>query len=71
MESAPTAEAVYQGVYAMFNTSNMTERQKATKWLEDFQNSVRLQMKMNQRNGNLKFNTSSFSFFLHLFLFDE
>lgn len=42
MESAPTAEAVYQGVYAMFNTSNMTERQKATKWLEQFQHSVSL-----------------------------
>lgn len=42
MESAPTAETVYQGVYAMFNTQNMSERQKATKWLEDFQNSVSL-----------------------------
>lgn len=48
MESAPTAETVYQGVYAMFNTSNMTERQKATKWLEDFQNSVSLEMKTNE-----------------------
>lgn len=40
MDPQPTAENVYQGVYTMFNTTNVAERQKATKWLEQFQHSV-------------------------------
>lgn len=40
MESAPTTEAVYQGVYALYNNSNVAEQEKASKWLEQLQNSV-------------------------------
>lgn len=40
MESAPTTEAVYQGVYTLYNNSNTVEQEKASKWLEQLQNSV-------------------------------
>lgn len=42
MEQAPTTEAVYQGVYALYNNSDVTEQEKASKWLEQLQNSVSL-----------------------------
>lgn len=40
MESAPTTEAVYQGVYTLYNNENAAEKEKASKWLEQLQNSV-------------------------------
>lgn len=40
MESAPTTEAVYQGVYTLYNDKNTVEQEKASKWLEQLQNSV-------------------------------
>lgn len=40
MESAPTTEAVYQGVYTLYNNTNTVEQEKASKWLEQLQNSV-------------------------------
>lgn len=40
MESAPTTEAVYQGVYTLYNNENADEKEKASKWLEQLQNSV-------------------------------
>lgn len=40
MDTAPTTEAVYQGVYAFYNNSNAAEQEKASKWLEQLQNSV-------------------------------
>lgn len=40
MESPPTTEAVYQGVYTLYNNSNTVEQEKASKWLEQLQNSV-------------------------------
>lgn len=42
MESAPTTEAVYQGVYTLYNNTNTAEQEKASKWLEQLQNSVSL-----------------------------
>lgn len=41
MDTAPTTEAVYQGVYAFYNNANAAEQEKASKWLEQLQNSVR------------------------------
>lgn len=40
MDTAPTTEAVYQGVYAFYNNTNAAEQEKASKWLEQLQNSV-------------------------------
>lgn len=40
MESAPSTEAVYQGVYTLYNNSDAAEQEKASKWLEQLQNSV-------------------------------
>lgn len=40
MESAPTTEAVYQGVYTLYNNDNAAEKEKASRWLEQLQNSV-------------------------------
>lgn len=40
MDTAPTTEAVYQGVYAFYNHANAAEQEKASKWLEQLQNSV-------------------------------
>lgn len=40
MDSAPSTEAVYQGVYTLYNNSNTVEQEKASKWLEQLQNSV-------------------------------
>lgn len=40
MESPPTTEAVYQGVYTLYNNTNTVEQEKASKWLEQLQNSV-------------------------------
>lgn len=40
METAPTAELVYQGICTLFHNSNPKEKEKANKWLEDFQKSV-------------------------------
>lgn len=40
MESAPTTEAVYQGVYTLYNDTNVAEKEKASKWLTQLQNSV-------------------------------
>lgn len=40
MEAAPTTEAVYQGVYALYNNPDSAEKEKASKWLESLQKSV-------------------------------
>lgn len=40
METAPTAEAVYQGVYALYNNPDNAEKEKASKFLELLQKSV-------------------------------
>lgn len=37
---APTTDAVYQGVYTLYNNENAAEKEKASKWLEQLQNSV-------------------------------
>lgn len=42
MESAPTTEAVYQGVYTLYNNENAAEKEKASRWLEQLQNSVNI-----------------------------
>lgn len=42
MEAAPTTEAVYQGVYALYNNPDSVEKEKASKWLESLQKSVSL-----------------------------
>ena len=36
----PTAEAVLQGVFTLYNDPNNVEKEKASKWLEEFQKSV-------------------------------
>lgn len=51
MESAPTTEAVYQGVYTLYNNTNTVEQEKASKWLEQLQNSVSGDEKMIQNNN--------------------
>lgn len=40
MEAAPTAEAVYQGVYALYNNPDKAEKEKASQWLDLLQKSV-------------------------------
>lgn len=40
MESAPTTDAVYQGVFTLYNNPNNTEKEEASKWLDLFQKSV-------------------------------
>ncbi|GAB0086294.1 transportin-3 [Sergentomyia squamirostris] len=40
MNSAPSTEQVYQGVYAFYNNSNTVEQQKASQWLCELQKSV-------------------------------
>lgn len=40
MESAPSTDAVYQGVYTLYNNGDAKEKEKASKWLEQLQNSV-------------------------------
>uniref|UniRef100_A0AAG5CVM2 Transportin-3 n=1 Tax=Anopheles atroparvus TaxID=41427 RepID=A0AAG5CVM2_ANOAO len=36
----PTAEAVLQGVFTLYNDPNNVEKEKASKWLEEFQKSI-------------------------------
>ncbi|XP_052902812.1 transportin-3 isoform X1 [Anopheles moucheti] len=36
----PTAEAVLQGVFTLYNDPNNAEKEKASKWLEEFQKSI-------------------------------
>lgn len=53
MESAPTTEAVYQGVYTLYNNSNTVEQEKASKWLEQLQNSVNIDfISRREKNSN-------------------
>lgn len=40
METVPTADIVYQGICTLFHNANSKEKEKANKWLEDFQKSV-------------------------------
>lgn len=40
MEGAPTADAVYQSVYALYNNPDSGEKEKASKWLDSLQKSV-------------------------------
>ncbi|CAD6999639.1 transportin-3 [Ceratitis capitata] len=40
METAPTAELVYQGICTLFHNNNPKEKEKANKWLEEFQKSI-------------------------------
>lgn len=58
MESVPTVETVYQGVHAMYNTANASERQKATKWIEQFQNSVSGDNDFLEKNKIIKQNST-------------
>lgn len=46
MDAAPTAEAVYQGVYALYNNPDTAEKEKASKWLEMLQKSVSKYLKL-------------------------
>lgn len=50
MESAPTTEAVYQGVYTLYNNTNTVEQEKASKWLEQLQNSVSGENEMKKKS---------------------
>lgn len=61
METAPTTEAVYQGVYALYNNTDAAEQEKASKWLEQLQNSVSKIM------FNVMCNITSISFILFSF----
>lgn len=38
----PSIETVYQAVYTLFKDSNVTEKEKASLWLGEFQKSVSL-----------------------------
>lgn len=40
MEVAPSTESVFQGVQALYTNPNKDEKEKASKWLEEFQKSV-------------------------------
>lgn len=40
MDTAPTADLVYQGICTLFHNTNPKEKEKANKWLEEFQKSV-------------------------------
>ncbi|XP_055836947.1 transportin-3 [Episyrphus balteatus] len=40
MESAPSTDVVYQGIYTLFNNPNSRDKEKASKWLEEFQKSI-------------------------------
>lgn len=38
--SPPNADMVYQGICQLFHNTNPKEKEKANKWLEEFQKSV-------------------------------
>ncbi|XP_075153534.1 transportin 3 [Haematobia irritans] len=40
MDTAPTADLVYQGICTLFHNTNPEEKEKANKWLEEFQKSI-------------------------------
>ncbi|KAI9585971.1 transportin-3 [Glossina fuscipes] len=40
MEVAPTTDLVYQGICTLFHNTNPREKEKASKWLEEFQKSI-------------------------------
>ncbi|XP_023297905.2 transportin-3 [Lucilia cuprina] len=40
MDTAPTADLVYQGICTLFHNTNPKEKEKANKWLEEFQKSI-------------------------------
>lgn len=40
MDTAPSTEAVYQGVYTLYNNPDTVEQERASRWLEQIQNSV-------------------------------
>ncbi|XP_055375731.1 transportin-3 [Condylostylus longicornis] len=40
MDAAPTTEVVYQGIFTLYNNPNSKEKEKASKWLEEFQKSI-------------------------------
>lgn len=40
MEGPPTTEQILQGVHALYNSSDLTEKDKASKWLAELQKSV-------------------------------
>lgn len=54
MDSAPSTEAVYQGVYTLYNNSNTVEQEKASKWLEQLQNSVSINRSVNSSGNFIK-----------------
>lgn len=56
MDSAPSTEAVYQGVYTLYNNSNTVEQEKASKWLEQLQNSVSINRSVNSSGNFIKKN---------------
>lgn len=40
----PTAEAVLQSVFTLYNNPNKQEKEAASKWLEEFQKSVSMRV---------------------------
>lgn len=42
MQTAPTTDVVYQGIFTLYNNPNNTEKEKASKWLDEFQKSVNI-----------------------------
>lgn len=40
MDTAPSVDLVYQGICTLFHDSNPKEKEKANKWLEEFQKSA-------------------------------
>lgn len=64
MDTAPTADLVYQGICTLFHNTNPKEKEKANKWLEEFQKSVSFIIK--QHMGSAL--TNRFFNFIDLFL---
>lgn len=54
MDTAPTADLVYQGICTLFSNTNPKEVEKANKWLEEFQKSVGYTHPTNIINGLAK-----------------
>ena len=44
MESAPTADLVYQAICTLYHNDNPKEKEKANKWLEEFRKSVSVRL---------------------------
>lgn len=44
MDTAPSTESVYQGVYTLYNNPDTVEQERASRWLEQLQNSVSISL---------------------------